>query len=140
MAQRALEEKPALRRVLVCNDARMHEVYWGCFERSSDGLAVPATVEQIGGPGRVELPPGWSGAVHGAGSGFTAYPELRALVAGANDACSGGLLPRAQEIARLAAPEVAAGGALPAEQALPVYLRDEVARTAPDPVIKLTLA
>jgi tRNA threonylcarbamoyladenosine biosynthesis protein TsaB len=35
-------------------------------------------------------------------------------------------LPRASEIARLAAAEVTAGRILPPEQALPVYLRDDV--------------
>jgi hypothetical protein len=33
-------------------------------------------------------------------------------------------------VARLAAPRLAAGGALPADQALPVYLRDRVAQKA----------
>jgi tRNA threonylcarbamoyladenosine biosynthesis protein TsaB len=140
VAQRALDAQPALARVLVCNDARMHEVYWGCFERSSDGLAVAVAPEQAASPSRVVLPPAWTGAVHGAGSGFGAYPELRQRLEGRLALCSEGLLPRAQEIARLAVPEVAAGRVLPAEQALPVYLRDDVARTAGDAVIKLTPA
>jgi tRNA threonylcarbamoyladenosine biosynthesis protein TsaB len=140
VAQRALDAHPELTCVLVCNDARMHEVYWGCFERSSDGLAAAAAPERVGSPGSVALPPAWTGPVHGVGSGFGAYPQLRQLLAGRGDLCSEGLLPRAHEIARLAVPEVAAGRVLPADQALPVYLRDEVVHTAADAVIKLTPA
>jgi tRNA A37 threonylcarbamoyladenosine modification protein TsaB len=38
------------------------------------------------------------------------------------------LLPQAAAILELARPEVAAGRLLPAREALPVYLRDDVAR------------
>jgi len=40
------------------------------------------------------------------------------------------LLPRAREILALAIPTVAAGQALPPEQALPVYVRERVAEAA----------
>ena len=131
LAQRVMELDAGVTRVLVCNDARMHEVYWGCFERlAPEGLAAAAQDEQIGKPAAVTLPASWSGvhrAVHAAGSGFAAYPELRSVLAGHLDRVHDGLLPRAAEIVRLAAREVAGGRVLPAEQALPVYLRDDVA-------------
>jgi len=131
LAQRVMELDAAVTRVLVCNDARMHEVYWGCFERAAAGaVAAAAQEEQVGRPATVALPASWSktpGAVHASGSGFTAYPELRSALAGCLDRVHDGLLPRAAEIARLAVPEVASGRVLPAEQALPVYLRDDVA-------------
>jgi tRNA threonylcarbamoyladenosine biosynthesis protein TsaB len=131
LAQRVMELDAGVMRVLVCNDARMHEVYWGCFERlAPEELAAAAQDEQLGKPAAVTLPASWSGAhraVHAAGSGFAAYPELGAALAGHLDRVHDGLLPRAAEIARLAAREVACGRVLPAEQALPVYLRDDVA-------------
>ena len=131
LAQRVLELDAGVTRVLVCNDARMHEVYWGCFERlEPEGFAAAAQEEQVSKPAAVTLPASWSGAhraVHAAGSGFAAYPELRSALAGHLDRVHDGLLPRAAEIARLAAREVACGRVLPAEQALPVYLRDDVA-------------
>ena len=131
LAQQVMELDAAVTRVLVCNDARMHEVYWGCFERAAGGaVAAAAQEEQVGRPATVTLPASWSGverAVHAAGSGFAAYPELRSALAGHLDRVHDGLLPRAAEIARLAAREVACGRVLPAEQALPVYLRDDVA-------------
>jgi tRNA threonylcarbamoyladenosine biosynthesis protein TsaB len=141
LAQRALDEDRAIGRVLVCADARMQEVYWGCFERSSAGLARPLGEERVGRPADVHLPVAWeaagsaswgaaAGRIAGVGTGFSAYaalqradPRLELILEG--------LLPRAADIARLALPEVAAGRFLPPEQALPVYLRDDVARAPP---------
>jgi tRNA threonylcarbamoyladenosine biosynthesis protein TsaB len=39
-----------------------------------------------------------------------------------------GIYPRADAVARLGALELAAGRGVPAEMALPVYVRDDVAR------------
>lgn len=131
VAQRALELPAAPPRVLVCNDARMHEVYWGCFERTPEGFAVAVTEERVGSPaGGVALPVRWNGApgALGVGSGFSAYPELLAAMSGRVAVIRDPLLPRATEIARLAVPEVANGRLFRPEQALPVYLRDDVAR------------
>lgn len=132
LAQRALEEDRALARVLVCTDARMREVYWACFERSSDSSAGPRGEERVSPPADVRLPSAWGpagqggGRLAGVGSGFAAYPELcREFPL---DVLMQGLLPRAAEIVQLAAPEVEAGRVFPPEQALPVYLRDDVAR------------
>lgn len=144
LGQRALETDAGITRVLTCTDARMGEVYWACFERGAGNLATPTGEEHVGHPASVSLPPGWSAQAHahaerpprqgtvdlcGLGSGFAAYPQLRAAL-GASGRLLDPLFPRATEILRLAAPEVAAGRALPAEQALPVYLRDEVVRPA----------
>ena len=128
VAQRALDEHPRFSQVLICNDARMQEVYWGCFERGPQGLAAPVGIERVGAPAGVLLPPSWTGAVLGAGSGFAVYPELRRDPGGWVRSVEAAILPRAHEIARLAVSEVSAGRVLPAEQALPVYLRDEVTR------------
>jgi len=133
VAQRALDLPAAPQRVLVCNDARMHEVYWACFERAPDGFATAVDEEHVGSPAGVVLPAQWGdgrGAVFGAGSGFAAYPELRAAMPAGVSVATDRLLPRASEIARLAVPEVRNGRILRPEQALPVYLRDDVARPA----------
>jgi tRNA threonylcarbamoyladenosine biosynthesis protein TsaB len=68
--------------------------------------------------------------VLGAGRGFRAYPELNERLREMLAAIHETVLPRAQEIVRLAEADFAAGLAVPAEQALPVYLRDDVARPA----------
>lgn len=130
VAQRAFDDDARVTKAIVCNDARMHEIYWACFERSGDGLAAANGAERVGPPSDVRLPSGWS-AVAGLGRGFTAYPVLRHIagveIRGAWDT----LLPRAAEVARLAAPELRAGRVLRAEAAVPVYLRDDVARPPP---------
>lgn len=129
VAQRALAEDAALERVLVCNDARMREVYWACFVRGSSGLAEPIGTERVSDPARVALPPEWSSGPQalGAGNGFAAYAELRTAWSGRLSTLRE-LEPRAAEIALLAVPEVLAGRLLDPEQALPTYVRDEVAR------------
>jgi tRNA threonylcarbamoyladenosine biosynthesis protein TsaB len=124
VAQRAFELDAGLTRVLVCNDARMHEIYWACFARAAPGLALLQGDEHVGPASQVRLPAGWNGVVAGVGRGFRIYPELAHLVGMAYD----DLLPRAAEIAKLALPEIAAGRSVPPEQAIPVYLRDDVAR------------
>ena len=113
-------------RVLVCNDARMREVYWGCFEAASDQLMQAVGEEHVGPPGTVSLPAHWQ-VVHGAGRGFAVYGELRSLAPGLT-AVDDRLLPHAADIAVLGAAEARAGRLLRPEQALPVYLRDDVAR------------
>jgi tRNA threonylcarbamoyladenosine biosynthesis protein TsaB len=149
VAQRALDEDATRMRILVCNDARMSEVYWAAYERAPDGLARLEGTEHVTKPGEVKLPTSWATAT-AAGRGFIAYAEaLRAAVpavafpAGANATGASAAavpsaaatdpihyLPRAQEIARLALPEVTAGRLLPPEEALPIYLRDNVAHVA----------
>jgi tRNA threonylcarbamoyladenosine biosynthesis protein TsaB len=117
-------------RVIVCNDARMREVYWACFERRA-GLATLVGEERVAPPDAVALPSSWtSGPVLGAGRGFSAYPHLRTRLESRLAAVHERLLPRAQEIALLAVPVLLAGQAVTPEQALPVYLRDEVAQPA----------
>ena len=136
LAQRVLDDAPGIGRVLVCNDARMQELYWGCFERTAEGFARASGEEHVSRPSEVRLLAAWGsascavpGGLAGAGSGFTVYPRLREELG--LEVVLGGLLPRSAEVALLAAKEVAAGRILPAEQALPVYLRDDVTRAPP---------
>jgi tRNA threonylcarbamoyladenosine biosynthesis protein TsaB len=130
VAQRAFDEDAALTQALVCNDARMQEVYWGCFERDGEGLAVGHGPEGVSPPASVRLPRGWSAAA-GLGRGFLAYPALRSLAGVWVRPPWDRLLPRAAEVARLAAKELAAGRVLAPEAAVPIYLRDDVARPPP---------
>lgn len=108
--------------VLVCMDARMNEVYWGLFRGQENGLVIPASVEQVSPPMAISLvvSPARAG-----GTGFRAYPELAARFAGLR--IDDDALPSARAIARLAAASFAAGLGRPAAEAIPVYLRDQVA-------------
>jgi tRNA threonylcarbamoyladenosine biosynthesis protein TsaB len=128
LAQQALLSQTAAARVVVCTDARMREVYWACFEAAADGLAELVGPERLGSAASVDKPSTWktaTAAVCGAGTGFAVYPELGALNLAP---VLPDLLPRAQEIAALAATAVRAGRTVIPELALPVYLRDEVTR------------
>jgi tRNA threonylcarbamoyladenosine biosynthesis protein TsaB len=150
VAQRAFDAESSVARMLVCNDARMKEVYWGCFERDAASLAVAVGPERVSPPDAVEMWPAWrsppdennkeapqsalGGAIGAAGRGFRAYPELRSKLMTSDagiELISDTFLPRAHEIAKLAAPEVLAGRTVAPEQAIPVYLRDDVARPQP---------
>lgn len=128
LAQRALGEEPHASRVLACSDARMGEVYWACFERDAEGLVQCVGAEHVGKPDTVVLAPTWDAGVVGAGRGFAAHPALAQLRL---ERVFPGLLPRALEIASLAAPVAACGQCLAPEEAIPVYLRDDVVRARP---------
>ena len=124
VAQRALGLNESSERVLVCNDARMGEVYWALYARRG-ALAEPQSPERVGAPGTLGSP--WRGAC-GAGRGFAAYPELAAHTGVTVPAGWERLLPSAREVLQLALPEVQAGRLLAPEEAVPVYVRDTVAQ------------
>lgn len=125
LAQRHFREN-AHRRVLSAFDARMGEVYWGAFAIDSDRLARPVGSEQVAAPHQVSVPEGegW----HGAGSGWASYGDaLRQRVGAGLASMTPELLCHAQDVAVLGVAGFLEGQAVPAEQALPVYLRDQVA-------------
>ena len=113
-------------RVLAAFDARMSEVYWAACVPDASGTMRAIGDELIVPPAEVPLPD--DGDWHGVGSGWGAYGAViggrlgdRVSRVRADAHC------RAGDIARIAAVDFAAGHAVPAEQALPVYLRDQVA-------------
>lgn len=107
--------------VLACLDARMGEVYWAAFD-CRHGVPALLGEEHLDPPARVSLPPG--GPWHGAGHGFAAWPDIAARLSIAK--VEADRLPRAADIARIAAADLMAGRGVAAEKALPVYLRDDV--------------
>ena len=109
-------------RVIVALDARMGEVYFACFE---NGLAVgPAGVHA---PDAVPLPAtgGWLAC----GNGLAAYPALHERLAPLVSAWLPELMPSAETVARLAAPRLARGERVDPADAVPLYVRDKVAKT-----------
>ena len=127
VAQRAMATES---RVLVCNDARMGEVYWACYERGEGGLARLEGEERVSKPDEVKLPGGWSTATP-VGRGFIAYADALPKPVDNSELLS--FLPHAREIARLAVSDLEAGRLLPPEAAVPIYLRDNVAHVAQGP-------
>jgi tRNA threonylcarbamoyladenosine biosynthesis protein TsaB len=124
-------------RALACLDARMGEVYWGCFDWDAACGVVQSGALRVGPPSSVSLDSG--GEYVGVGRGFSAYPALGTLPGVTTDAARSAALPNAREIVRLGALRLQAGGALEAADLEPLYLRDKVAfteaeRAAPSPL------
>lgn len=117
------------RYVLACLDARMSQVYWAAFDCADVKAPVALTAEAVSDAGEVALPGTSQGgpAFYGAGHGLSAYPALHTLLGPRLVGYDPDLLPHAREIALIGAQVFAQGGAVGAEQAVPVYIRDDVA-------------
>lgn len=114
-------------QVLTAIDARMKEVYWAAYEKQADATLACTTSEAVVAPTLVELPqPGnWLGA----GSGWQTYADvLQSRCEGLVEQCLPECFPSAAAIAELAANAYAHGEAVDAAAAVPVYLRDNVAK------------
>lgn len=114
-------------RVIAAIDARMGEVYLGSFERSGDALR-PLAEEVVVNPALAVLPQGtgWRGV----GTGFDAAGgALRDRLGGVLAGVDAAALPRAADVARLAAAAFARGEGIAPERLEPAYLRDNVALT-----------
>jgi tRNA threonylcarbamoyladenosine biosynthesis protein TsaB len=112
---------------LACLDARMGEVYWGCFAADAAKGLVVSSPARVSAPDGVVLP--LPCAHRGIGRGFSAYPLLAALPGVMVDPQDGRALPDARDFVRLGALRFRAGGALDPADLSPVYLRDKVALT-----------
>ena len=121
LAQRAFREHGAT-QVASAIDARMDEVYWGCYREQAGEMCL-AGVEAVLPPEVAALPDGASGEWFGAGTGW-GYAERLSLKPYAMDA---GMLPHAEDLLALARFAWARGEAITADDAQPVYLRDKVA-------------
>jgi tRNA threonylcarbamoyladenosine biosynthesis protein TsaB len=125
LALQALDAPDSL--ALACLDARMGEVYWGCFAWDAARGVLQSGALRVGPPDQVT--PASSGRYFGVGRGFAAYPALASLPGVSTDAARSAALPNAREIARLGAKRLLAGGAVDAADLKPLYLRDKVAFT-----------
>ena len=114
--------------ILAVIDARMGEVYTGMFRRGEGGLVEAIGEETVGKADELILLQSTQWCV--VGSGWDAYRDaLAARLPAPPVFADGARFPQARAVARLAAPQFAAGLGVPPEQALPVYLRDKVALT-----------
>ena len=112
-------------RLVAALDARMGQIYWGLYTKVA-GIMTPAGSEHVTAPGDMVVPSGdtWVGV----GNGWDVYADVMlARVGVAVSHWHPGVWPRARHVAILGAAGYAQGCAVPAEQALPVYVRDEVA-------------
>lgn len=122
--------QPALGKaavVLPAIDARMGEVYWAAYESDQDGLVTALAGEQVASPDAVRVPS--TGQIFGIGSGWGTYRErLERILDGQISGVDPDRFPLAKDMLPLAVREYNAGCCVSAEQALPVYLRDNVVK------------
>jgi tRNA threonylcarbamoyladenosine biosynthesis protein TsaB len=113
--------------VLAVIDARMGEIYAGVYRRTADGVVLIGE-ETVGPATALDVPS--SHALDVIGSGWTSYRDaIAARLPAAPHWSDGERYPQAVDVLRIAAPIAKARGGVPADQVLPVYLRDKVALT-----------
>jgi tRNA threonylcarbamoyladenosine biosynthesis protein TsaB len=122
---------------LACLDARMGEVYWGCFVADARRGLAASNCASVGPPQSVVLP--GAGAYRGIGRGFAAYPALGALPGLTLDPKDAHELPNAREFAALGAMRLSLGEGLDPADLSPLYLRDKVALTEAERAAKAAL-
>jgi tRNA threonylcarbamoyladenosine biosynthesis protein TsaB len=113
-----------LERTLVGVDAHMGEMYWAAFN-VRDGVAELADAERLSAPRDVRPFHGepWAAI----GNAFARYRDVLAGVLAGALVCEPELVPAARDLLPFARRDLAAGRAVTAAEALPVYLRDESA-------------
>ncbi|WP_235667918.1 tRNA (adenosine(37)-N6)-threonylcarbamoyltransferase complex dimerization subunit type 1 TsaB, partial [Pseudomonas coronafaciens] len=121
LAQRAFREHGAS-HVASAIDARMDEVYWGCYVEKAGEMRLIGE-EAVMAPERAALPAGSVEPWFGSGTGW-GYAERIPVSPAGYDAS---MLPHAQDLLTLATFAWHRGESLPADDAQPVYLRDKVA-------------
>ncbi len=126
-AQTAADE--GINSALVALDARMSEVFTGSFAVNSRGIMVPLGEERVCAPESVDILAG--SGTWGVGIGFERYDGLQKLT-GQLAGIRSDIWPKASTVLKLAQEWLLSNEALPAEQAQPVYLRDNVAKKKQD--------
>ena len=113
-------------RVLAALDARKDEVYWGSYLYTDDGTLELQGEEVVCAPAAIALPV--AGDWIGVGSGWDSYGPLLLQRLGERVVrMVPDLEPRAADVARLSLDAFLQGRAVAPEQAIPVYLRNNVA-------------
>jgi len=124
LAQAAYTEEGAI-SVLAAIDARMSEVYFGCYVIDKQGIMRCDGEELVCAPHDISLPN--AGQWHGVGSGWATYADK--FIAKLGDAIQdyqGEKYPQARAIIPLALAAFQEGKIVSADGALPVYLRNKV--------------
>ena len=113
-------------QVLAAIDARMNEVYWGAYSQNKDGQIVLQAEEIVVAPEKAPIPE--QGDWVAAGTGWGSYGEVLKPALGERCiTCLEECFPSAEAIAKLAITAYENGDAVSAAEAVPVYLRDNVA-------------
>ncbi|SJM90583.1 tRNA (adenosine(37)-N6)-threonylcarbamoyltransferase complex dimerization subunit type 1 TsaB [Crenothrix polyspora] len=113
--------------VFAAMDARLGEIFWGVYQRDSQGFAQLIGQEVVT-PASLVVAPELRGI--GVGSAWSVYQdELQLRLDDKLSYFEAQHLPSARTVAKLGVHGFAQGLAVGAELAMPVYLRDKVAKT-----------
>lgn len=137
LAQACLVENQA-HEVLACIDARMQEIYYGHYKLSSDNVSDVDTMVLVGD--EKVVPPNSLGTevsddCIGMGSGWKTYAQVLQETLGKSIAYNADAFPQAEYVAKLAQVYFAQGKSVSAVEALPVYLRDNVAEKPKNKIV-----
>ena len=112
-------------KILVALDARMNEVFSGLFEINADGVLNSIEPEQVCSPESIVKYANED--TLGVGIGFERYELLTSLHSSLGG-LSADIWPKASSVLTLAEHWLESNDPLPADQAQPVYLRNDVAK------------
>ena len=120
-----------LPRVCVAIDARMAEIYVGCYELDPEtGLMHAAVPDAVTAPESLAVPAHW-GRYAGSGTGWAAHAAVLARRGNPPVRTEPEALPEARDMVATARDAHARGEVLAAESLVPTYLRDQVTRPTP---------
>lgn len=127
LAQGFFNQSSVIDVAFVGMDARLSEIFWGVYQRDNQGFAQ-LTGQEMVTPATAIEPIALKGV--GIGSAWAVYAtELQHRLGEAVISYEAQHLPSARRVAQLGVQGFIQGQAVPAEQAMPVYLRDKVAKT-----------
>lgn len=125
LAQQAIQQHSDM-YVLATLDARMHEIYYGAYKANAVGLAQAIIADALQKPNELILDPKLQYLA--VGTGVKTYANVL-------QANNPNLIidlsiqyPRAEEVAQLAMVELEKGNTRPPEEAIPTYIRNDVAQ------------
>jgi len=110
--------------ILSALDARMDEVYWGGYQIQA-GIAKLIIDEEVCPPGKLSID--LHSTYVAVGSGFNYAEQMSEAVRNRLSSIEAQVYPHALDIVAIASAEYALGNTVIAEQAQPVYLRNQVA-------------
>ena len=126
----ALAQGAGKSHVYTAIDARMDEVYWAAYVRNAAGYVELLGEEMVSTPDKVVPASIAADEWYGVGSGWGTYPKELQQVVTYITAFDFECFPRAKDIVQLAQHDLQLGNFVDAAQALPVYLRNKVAKKA----------
>lgn len=120
-------QKTSYETLFTAVDARMSEIYWAVYQRDVEGYAQLLGQEKVQPATAIDA---LQLTGYGIGSGWQCYEQALSARLGAQlIGFDADYLPHAAQIAVLGEVGVQRGQTVPVERAMPVYLRDKVAKT-----------